>query len=286
MEQRIGIIGGSGLYSLFDNKNKITAKSLKTPFGKPSCEFSLGKISGRDVAFLPRHGKHHSLLPHEVNYPANIYGMKMLGVTKILSISAVGSLREDYKPRDVVIVDQFFDRTTKRPQTFFGNGFVAHVAFGDPVCSNMRKQIIETSKDLFFAAFHTKGTYVNMEGPQFSTRAESDYYRKQGFDIIGMTNMSEARLAREAEICYASLSFVTDYDCWHKEEVTTDRIIAVLKDNAENAKQIIKEILKDINPENSKCKCANALQSAMITPLNTVSRECKKRLFEIIKKYL
>ena len=210
MNSKIGVIGGSGLYSLFEGK--VDTIKVETPFGDPSDEFSLGKISGQEVVFLPRHGRKHTILPSEINYRANIYAMKKLGVSKIISISAVGSLREDYRPRDVVIVDQFFDRTFARANTFFGKGFVAHVSFGDPVCPAMRKQIIDISKRLS-GVFHHSGTYVNMEGPQFSTRAESSFYRNKGFDVIGMTNLSEARLAREAEICYATLAFVTDYDC-------------------------------------------------------------------------
>ncbi len=285
MTERIGIIGGSGLYSLFENN--ITFKNIDTSFGKPSSEYAIGTIYDKEVIFLPRHGKNHEYLPHEVNYKANIYGMKKLGVSKIISISAVGSLKEELKPRDVVVVDQFFDRTSKRPQTFFGNGLVAHVAFGDPVCSSLRKMIINTLTGMN-ANFHATGTYVNMEGPQFSTRAESNFYRNQGFDIIGMTNLSEARLAREAEICYASLSFVTDYDCWKEEEesVTTDAILQTLKDNANNARQIISNVLKNIEDNVASCSCQNALQSALVTPLDKIPEKTRESLALILKKYL
>lgn len=285
MSSRIGVIGGSGLYSLFEGS--IQYIPVDTPFGSPSDEFALGEISGKEVVFLPRHGRHHQFLPSEINYRANIFGMKKLGVGKIISVSAVGSLRENLKPRDVVIIDQFFDRTNKRPQTFFGNGFVAHAAFGDPVCPAMRKTILKSAQSLP-GTFHAKGTYVNMEGPQFSTRAESNYYRSLGFDVIGMTNLSEARLAREAEICYTTLAFVTDYDCWKEDEanVTTDMIIKVLKDNADNAKKIIAAVLKDLDQNMESCTCQQTLKTAMITDPKTLTGEPKIRLFELLKKYL
>lgn len=284
MNAKIGVIGGSGLYSLFEGE--IKTMDVITPFGKPSDDITIGSISGQKAAFLPRHGKKHTILPSEINYQANIYAMKKLGIEKIISISAVGSLREDFKPRDVVIVDQFFDRTNKRPNTFFGEGFTAHVSFGDPVCPAMRKQIFETSKRMT-GTFHTKGTYVNMEGPQFSTRAESKFYKSMGFDIIGMTNLSEARLAREAEICYATLAFVTDYDCWREqdESVTTDEIIRVLHDNALNAKKIIAEVIKDLNSGKHECTCRDALKHAMITPASSIPDKTKNRLHEILHKY-
>lgn len=285
MNSRIGVIGGSGLYSLFEGS--IQYIPVDTPFGTPSDEFALGEISGKEVVFLPRHGRHHQFLPSEINYRANIFGMKKLGVERIISVSAVGSLKEDLKPRDVVIVDQFFDRTNKRPSTFFGNGFVAHAAFGDPVCAAMRKTILKTVQSLP-GTFHAKGTYVNMEGPQFSTRAESNYYRSFGFDVIGMTNLSEARLAREAEICYTTLAFVTDYDCWKMDEahVTTEMIIKVLKDNAENAKKIIAAVLKDLDHNIEPCFCHETLKTAMITDPKTLTGESKIRLFELLKKYM
>ncbi|MBN2145347.1 MAG: S-methyl-5'-thioadenosine phosphorylase [Candidatus Aureabacteria bacterium] len=286
MSKRIGVIGGSGLYSLFDNGD-VTQKKVDTPYGTPSDAYAIGLISGKEVVFLPRHGKGHRLLPSEVNYRANIYGMKKLGVSEILSISAVGSLQKQYKPRDVVIVDQFFDRTTKRQNTFFGNGFVAHVAFGDPVCPDLRERILSTAKKLK-GTFHPKGTYVNMEGPQFSTRAESNTYRSFGFDVIGMTNLTEARLAREAEICYATLAFVTDYDCWHEEEeaVTTDTILKVLQDNAENAKMIIAAVINNMGQTEKKCTCQDALKNSMITRPDEIPEPARTELHEIIRKYI
>jgi len=285
MSDKVGIIGGSGLYSLF--KNNITFKKVKTPFGNPSSEYAIGEMHNKEVIFLPRHGINHEYLPHEINYKANIYGMKALGVSKIISISAVGSLKDELRPKDVVVVDQFFDRTSKRPQTFFGDGLVAHVAFGDPVCPSLREMIINTLKKMN-VRFHKTGTYVNMEGPQFSTRAESNFYRNQGFEIIGMTNLSEARLAREAEICYTSLSFVTDYDCWKEEEenVTTNVILQTLKDNADNARQIISNVLKDITDNTSPCSCQNSLENALVTPLNKIPEKTKESLALILKKYL
>lgn len=285
MDSRIGIIGGSGLYSLFEND--VRYENIETPFGQPSGEYAIGKIGDKEVVFLPRHGKSHTILPSEVNYRANIYGMKLLNVTEILSIGAVGSLKEKLKPRDVVIVDQFFDRTVHRPQTFFGNGFVAHVSFGDPVCSCLREQIIKTAKKLK-VKFHPKGTYVNMEGPQFSTRAESNFYRSCGFDVIGMTNLSEARLAREAEICYSTLAFVTDYDCWREEDesVTTDIIIKILNDNAQNAKRIISEVIKDFGKLKKTCSCNDALKCAMITQPKAIPNDVKNNLNAILKKYI
>jgi 5'-methylthioadenosine phosphorylase len=286
MSTPTGIIGGSGLYSLLDPETARTVP-VETPFGPPSDAFTLGTLEGREVVFLPRHGRNHSLLPFEVNYRANIYAMKALGVERIISISAVGSLKEEYRPRDVVVVDQFFDRTMKRPQTFFGDGFVAHVGLGDPVCPAMRRRILETTRHME-GRFHEKGTYVNMEGPQFSTRAESLFYRAQGFDVIGMTNLSEARLAREAEICYASLAFVTDYDCWKADEdaVTTDEVLQVLRDNAENARRIVSAVLKDIPDTPFDCTCREALKTAMVTPPGAVPDAAKTRLHEILKKYL
>ncbi len=281
---KIGVIGGSGLYSLFDSKD---VKKIDTPFGSPSDAYTIGHIQGQEVVFLPRHGSTHHCLPTEVNYRANIYGFKKLGVTRILSMGAVGSLKKELKPRDVVIVDQFFDRTSKRPQTFFGNGFVAHVSLGDPVCPDLRRHLIALSKKLP-GTIHPRGTYVNMEGPQFSTRAESNVYRQMGFDVIGMTNMSEARLAREAEICYATLAFVTDYDCWHEEEeqVTTDAVLKVLRDNAEKFKQIVASAVEYLGKQETlACACQNALQMSRVTPMDKIPSITLTALHEILKKY-
>jgi 5'-methylthioadenosine phosphorylase len=284
---KMGVIGGSGLYALFDPK-EVSWEKIETPFGSPSDAYAVGKIQGQEVVFLPRHGRTHHLLPTEVNYQANIYGFKKLGVTRILSMSAVGSLKKELKPRDVVIVDQFFDRSNKRPQTFFGNGFVAHVGLGDPVCPDLRHHLITLSKELP-GTFHPKGTYVNMEGPQFSTRAESNAYRHLGFDVIGMTNMSEARLAREAEICYATLAFVTDYDCWHTEEdsVTTDAVLKVLHDNAEKFKQIVACAVEHLGKQKTfSCTCQEALQKSRITPMDKIPPATLTRLKVILKKYV
>ena len=282
----IGIIGGSGLYEM-QGFEDIRELNVETPFGPPSDHIVVGLLEGRRVAFLARHARGHRLLPSEVPFQANVYAMKLLGVERILSVSAVGSLKEQYAPSHVVIPDQFVDRTFKRDSTFFGRGLVAHVAFAHPFCATLR--------GLLFAACgeakvqrHAKGTYVCIEGPQFSTRAESELYRSWGMDIIGMTNLQEARLAREAEICYGTLAMVTDYDCWHPghDSVTADQIIATLLQNAESAKTVLRGALRRIPREPRTCECATALKHALVTPEPLVPEEVKRDLAPIIGKYM
>jgi 5'-methylthioadenosine phosphorylase len=284
-EAQIGIIGGSGLYEIdeLENIEKIT---LETPFGDPSGKYVLGTIDGKRVAFLARHGKGHTILPSELNFRANIYGFKTLGVEYILSASAVGSLREDIHPLDVVIPDQFIDRTRGRISTFFGNGLAAHVGFAHPFCSILSEHIRAAGK-VTGASIHRSGTYVCMEGPQFSTLAESNLYRSWGGTVIGMTNLQEAKLAREAEICYSTMALVTDYDCWHEEEedVTVDAIVENLQKNAATARKIVIETIKSI-PYERKCECATALQYALITQRDMIPEEVKRDLAPIIGKYL
>ncbi len=281
----IGIIGGSGLYSM-PGLAKAREVRLATPFGKPSDAFVLGRLEGRDVAFLARHGRGHVLMPSEINYRANIYGLKKLGVERIVSISAVGSLREDMRPLDVVLPSQFFDRTKDRPSTFFGGGIVAHISFGDPVCPGVVEVLAQTCGALGLSC-HRGGTYVCMEGPAFSTKAESSTYRAWGMDVIGMTNLQEAKLAREAEICYATVAMVTDYDCWHPEHdaVTVNQIIEYLNLNSEHAQSIIRRAVRDL-PRQRDCKCGSALSHALITERKKIPAATKKKLAPLVGKYL
>ena len=281
----IGIIGGSGLYHI-EGMEQVEEVKVDTPFGDPSDAYITGTLEGRKVAFLPRHGKGHRITPSELNFRANIYGFKKLGVKWILSVSAVGSLREDVEPRHIVLPNQFFDRTKFRKDTFFGNGVVGHVSFADPVCKQLGKLVAECAKEAG-GVVHNGGTYVNMEGPAFSTRAESNFFRQCGFDIIGMTNMAEAKLAREAEICYVTMAMVTDYDVWHEEEedVSVETIIAILNENAALAKQIIKLAIDKI-PAEQECECASALATAIITDRTKIPDETKKKLDPIIGKYM
>ncbi|MDD4182566.1 MAG: S-methyl-5'-thioadenosine phosphorylase [Candidatus Omnitrophica bacterium] len=284
--EKIGIIGGSGLYKL-DGINIKKEIALATPFGKPSDKFIIAEFEGREVVFLPRHDKRHSINPTEINYRANIYGMKKLGVGRVISVTACGSLKEEYKPLDFVIPTQFVDRTNQaRKQTFFDKGVVAHISFAHPVCEDLAKIVYACAKRKGVAA-HYGATYVNMEGPQFSTFAESNLYRSLGLGIIGMTNMTEARLAREAEICYSTLAAVTDYDCWHEthEAVTVDMIIANLQKNVENSKKIIKEIIKQI-PSQRTCGCKDALKYAIVTNSKFIPKEIKTKLKVIAGKYI
>ena len=258
---------------------------LDTPFGKPSDSYILGTLAGRKVAFLARHGRGHKIMPTELNFRANIHGMKQLGVTRILSVSAVGSLKEEHRPLEFVIPDQFVDRTSKRISTFFGEGVVAHVAFADPVCMDVAK-IAHAASQKAGVVSKLGGTYICMEGPQFSTKAESNLYRSWGMDIIGMTNLQEAKLAREAEICYATVAMVTDYDCWHPEHdsVTLDKVIAVLIKNAENAANVVREAVSAM-PKDRTCKCGSALAAAIITHKDSVPPATRKKLDLIIGKY-
>jgi 5'-methylthioadenosine phosphorylase len=285
MSIRIGIIGGSGLYDMAELTDR-EERTIRTPFGEPSAPYVIGTLRGRRVAFLARHGRGHRLTPSELNYRANIYGFKTLGVEWILSASAVGSLREDYKPLDLVIPGQFFDRTRGRVSTFFGNGLVAHVAFAHPFCGPLSGLAFDSATGAG-ATVHKGGTYVCMEGPQFSTIAESNHYRAAGFDIIGMTNLQEAKLAREAEICYSTIALVTDYDCWHPDHdsVTVEMVIANLTKNAAMAQQVIAAAVGKLPIERS-CECGRALATAMITRLDAVPPATIETLRPIIGKYL
>jgi 5'-methylthioadenosine phosphorylase len=280
----IGIIGGSGLYSM-PGLTDIREVELETPFGDPSDAYVLGSLSGRSVAFLSRHGRGHRLMPTELPYRANIHGFKQLGVERILSLSAVGSLKEEHKPMDFVIPDQFVDRTRHRVDTFFGNGLVAHVGLGDPICAETAKFVEQACGRAGVNAKHG-GTYLNMEGPQFSTKAESNLYRSWGMDIIGMTNLTEARLAREAELCYVTVAMVTDYDCWHPEHghVTVDQIVGVLMKNAENACNVVRETVA-LLPKQRACKCGSALKHAIITHKEAVPPAALERLRLLVGKY-
>src|SRR5712691_8366065 len=285
MAIEIGIIGGSGLYDMAALADREENR-ISTPFGEPSGPYVIGTLRGKRVAFLARHGAGHRLLPSELNFRANIYGMKVLGVERILSASAVGSLKMEYKPLDIVVPDQFFDRTRGRISTFFGKGIVAHVAFAHPVCGDLSK-IAADSAEQVGATVHRGGTYVNMEGPQFSTLAESKLYRAWGLDVIGMTNLQEAKLAREAEICYATLALVTDYDCWHPDHdsVTVDLIIANLLQNALIAQKTIAEAIDRISGPRT-CACKDALATAIITHASMVPEQIKKDLSPIIGRYM
>ncbi len=287
METRaeIGIIGGSGLYEM-EGLKQASSVSVATPFGEPSDVLVVGELGGQRVAFLARHGRGHRILPSELNYRANIYAMKTLGVQWILSVSAVGSLKEAYAPLDIVIPDQLVDRTTQRKGTFFGRGLVAHVAFAHPFCAGLSRVLSEACVDAG-ARHHDGGSYVCIEGPQFSTLAESKLYRSWGMDLVGMTNMQEARLAREAEICYATLAMVTDFDCWHPEHdaVTAEQIIANLGKNAATAKAVLRAALARL-PIARECECASALKYALVTPAELVPSQVKQELAPIIGKYV
>jgi 5'-methylthioadenosine phosphorylase len=284
-QAEIGIIGGSGLYAMPGLTN-VHEQLVSTPFGDPSDAFILGDLEGRKVAFLARHGRGHRILPSELNFRANIYAMKKLGVERILSVSAVGSLKEEHKPGDFVVPDQFIDRTFHRISTFFGDGIVGHVAFGDPVCATVAKAIFEASQSEGVTA-KPSGTYVCMEGPQFSTRAESNLYRSWGADVIGMTNLQEAKLAREAEICYATAAMVTDYDCWHEghDDVTIDQIVKVMHQNAANACNVIKAAVAAM-PRERNCPCTSALQFALLTSPDAIPPAAREKLDLLIGKYL
>lgn len=284
MKAEIGIIGGSGLYSMPDFDAAEEA-NIDTPFGRPSDNYILGRLAGREVAFLARHGRGHRISPSELNFRANIYGMKELGVERILSLSAVGSLKEEHKPLDFVIPDQFFDRTRGRVSTFFGEGLVAHVGFADPICPQLASIVAEACGVAGVTA-KRGGTYLCMEGPQFSTRAESNVYRSWGMDVIGMTNLQEAKLAREAEICYVTAAMVTDYDCWHSghEAVTVNEILGNLAKNAENACKVVAEAVARM-PSARLCKCGSALAHAMLTDRALVPETTRQKLGPIVAKY-
>lgn len=285
VEAKIGVIGGSGLYQM-DGLEDVQEVSLETPFGEPSGKYVVGQLEGRSVAFLARHGEGHRLLPSELNFRANIFGFKLLGVEHILSASAVGSLKEDLHPLDVVIPDQFIDRTRGRISTFFGNGIAVHAEFSKPFCPNLSSLMLEAGKATD-TRMHEGGTYVCMEGPQFSTLAESELYRSWGGHIIGMTNLQEAKLAREAEIAYATMALVTDYDCWHVSHasVTVEQIIGNLHKNAETARKIIRQTVKAIDLD-APSPCADALSSAIITQPDYIPDSVKRDLAPLISKYV
>jgi 5'-methylthioadenosine phosphorylase len=282
---RIGIIGGSGLYDMADLTDR-EERVVQTPFGEPSAPYVLATLRGRRVAFLARHGHGHRLSPSELNFRANIYGFKTLGVEWVLSASAVGSLREDYKPLDIVLPDQFFDRTRGRASTFFGDGLVAHVGFAHPFCPALSEIAFAAAAEAG-ATVHRGGTYVCMEGPQFSTVAESNHYRAAGFSVVGMTNLQEAKLAREAEICYVTLALVTDYDCWHPshDAVTVEMVIANLTENARTAQLVMANAIERL-PIERTCECARALATAIITRRDAISPAARQRLAPIVGKYV
>jgi len=286
-EIRIGVIGGSGLYQMAGLRVE-EERVVETPFGEASDAYIVGELEGRRVAFLPRHGRGHRLLPSELNYRANIFGFKVLGVEQLVSVSAVGSMKIDYKPTDIVVPDQFYDRTRHRADTFFGRGLVAHVSLARPICP----RLIDVAADAARAAgatVHRGGTYLCMEGPQFSTRAESEVYRKWGMDVIGMTNLQEAKLAREAEICYVSLAMVTDYDCWHETEeaVSGEGVMEVIRQNVATAQEVVRQILARL-PEGAErnCICPEALRMALITDPALIPAETLRALAPIVGKYL
>jgi 5'-methylthioadenosine phosphorylase len=281
----IGIIGGSGLYAMNGLTNTREIR-VKTPFGEPSDAFVLGTLEGKRVAFLARHGRGHRILPSEINYRANVYAMKLLGVERIISVSAVGSLKEDLRPGEFLVADQFFDRTKSRVSTFFGEGIVAHLAFAHPTCCQLSSVLADACVHEAVKV-HRRGTYVCIEGPQFSTLAEAEVHRQLGFEVIGMTNVTEAKLAREAEICYGTIAMITDYDCWHPEHesVTASQIMATLSQNAENAQKVLRTAVREL-PEARVCKCGSALQHSLVTDLRIVPKATKKKLVAIIGKYI
>ncbi len=281
----IGVIGGSGLYEM-EGLTEIETVAVTTPFGKPSDTYVIGTLYGRRVAFLPRHGRGHRFLPTDINYRANIFGMKKLGVERIISVSAVGSMQESIRPGDIVIPDQFYDHTRHRQSTFFGNGVVAHVGMADPVCADLG-DVLSDAGARVGATVHRGGTYLCMEGPQFSTRAESLTYRLWNKAVIGMTNATEAKLAREAEICYSTIALATDYDCWHQSEeaVTVEAVLAVMRKNIETSKAMIRHAVQALNGRRT-CGCGEALRNTIMTPPHLIPAKTKKDLSIIIGKYV
>jgi 5'-methylthioadenosine phosphorylase len=286
LEADIGLLGGTGLYE-FEGLEIVDKMDLETPFGKPSDSYVIGEYKGKKIAFLNRHSKGHRILPSEINYRANIYGFKMLGVERIISVNSVGSLKEEIRPRDIVFSDQFFDRT-RRKNTFFGEGIAVHISFAYPVCTDLSRALFETAKQLGLRV-HPDGTYICIEGPAFSTKGESRIYRSWGCDVIGMTSVTEARLCREAEICYATMNLVTDYDVWHEEEetVSVELILENLRRNIHNAKSIIKEALVALPSDRGEgCGCSRALENCIVTSPDLIPPETRERLRYIIGKYL
>ena len=284
-QAEIGIIGGSGLYSM-NGLTKTKEVQVKTPFGEPSDAIVLGMLEGKRVAFLARHGRGHRILPSEINFRANVYAMKLLGVERMVSVSAVGSLMEDLQPGEFLVPDQFVDRTKNRVSTFFGEGLVAHVGFDKPTCGQVSGVLADASVHCGVMV-HRRGTYVCIEGPQFSTLAEANMHRQWRFEVVGMTNVTEAKLAREAEICYATIAMITDFDCWHPEHesVTASEIIATLVENAENAQRVLREAVRAM-PEERNCKCGAALKHALVTDMKLVPKATRKKLDAIIGKYI
>jgi 5'-methylthioadenosine phosphorylase len=282
---QIGIIGGSGLYQMAGLAH-VQEVNVDTPFGCPSDSYITGILEGKCVAFLARHGRGHTILPSDLNFRANIYAMKKLGVERIISASAVGSLKEEHKPLDIVLPDQFFDRTRGRISTFFGEGLVVHISFSHPVCPHLSGKLMDAGKTLGVTV-KQGGTYLCIEGPAFSTVAESNLYRNWNMDVIGMTNLQEAKLAREAEICYATMALVTDYDCWHPDHdaVTVDQVIAVLNQNSENAQRLIRETVRQIDSQRP-CKCGSALKSAILTDRSKIPAVTREKLKLLIEKYV
>ncbi len=280
----VGVLGGSGLYDI-EGLTEKREVALSTPFGEPSDAFLTGRLNGVSVVFLPRHGRGHRLTPTEINSRANIWGMRKLGVSKIVSVSAVGSMREDVAPGDFVMIDQFFDRTRHRPDTFFGDGCVAHVGFAEPICEELRQTVMKAAAGVDVKV-HDGGVYINMEGPQFSTRAESKIYRGWGVDVIGMTNLQEARLAREAEIAYATIAMATDYDCWHEghDAVTVSAVIEIMKRNVGNARDVITQALPEI-AKLPPSHCESALENAIMTAPEAITPEAKLRLALFLDRY-
>ena len=284
-ETAIGIIGGSGLYEI-EGLEGVEDVTLSTPFGAPSDTFRAGRLDGRRLVFLPRHGRGHRILPTEINFRANVWGLKALGVTQIVSVSAVGSMREEIEPGHFVVVDQFVDRTRHRPDTFFGDGVVAHVMFADPVCASVQRALVEAASSTGVTV-HDGGTYLNMEGPQFSTRAESRLYRTWGVDVIGMTNLQEAKLAREAELCYGTVAMATDYDSWRDghADVTIEAILAVMASNVARARRMVGAVAP-LLPRERTCPCKDALRYAIITDPGSIPASARQRLGLLIDKYL
>ena len=285
MADILGVIGGSGLYEM-EGMRKVRRVKVRTPFGDPSDSLVVGELEGRTLAFLPRHGRGHRIPPHRINFRANIYALKKLGARWILSISAVGSMRERIRPGDIVVVDQFYDHTRQRTNTFFSDGIVGHIPFADPVCPGLAQVAWKAARKAA-RRVHRGGTYLCMEGPAFSTRAESRIYRKWGVDVIGMTNMPEAKLAREAEICYATLAMATDYDCWHEsgEDVSIEAILELLRRNVETSKKIVREAARRL-PGKEGCGCGESLKYALITDRKRIPSSSRKALSLLIGKYL
>ncbi len=277
------VLGGSGFYD-FEGLEKRKERKIDTPFGPPSAPVVTGTLDGQEMVFLARHGIGHTILPHEINYRANIYALKTLGVDRVLAPTAVGSLKENIRPLDFVITDQFYDRTRNRRCTFFGNGVAAHISFADPVCGKLSDLVYKKASESLSCGVHLGGTYVCIEGPQFSTRSESEVYRKMGFDIIGMTALTEAKLAREAEMCYSNIALVTDYDCWFEEEVSIEQVLSNMNRNTENVKVLIRKVISSLN-EAEECSCRNALAASIITPRERIPEETFEMLKPVIGKY-